>query len=86
MRISARSQLSATVVCVGPGAVTCVVTIRLAVGWEVVAVITGGSAATLPSVAGDGVRAVIASTSIVVVRREPDPGFRHGRDPRCRGT
>ena len=68
MRISARNQLPGTVVSIEPGAVMSVVTIRLAGGEEVVAVITRDSVGSLGLVVGDSVFAVIKSTAVMVAK------------------
>jgi molybdate transport system regulatory protein len=68
MRISARNQLPGTVVSIEPGAVMSVVTIRLAGGDEVVAVITRDSVGSLGLAVGDPVFAVIKSTAVMVAK------------------
>jgi molybdate transport system regulatory protein len=68
MRISARNQLPGTVVSIEPGAVMSVVTIRLAGGEEVVAVITKDSVGSLGLAVGDSVSAVIKSTAVMVAK------------------
>lgn len=66
MRLSARNQLSGTVVSVDLGAVMATVIIRLAGGDEIVSVITKDSADSLGLTVGDQVTAVVKATEVMV--------------------
>lgn len=66
MRISARNQLSGTVVAVTEGRVMAEVTVRLAGGEEVVAAITLESARSLGLAPGKPVTAIIKSTEVML--------------------
>ncbi len=66
MKISARNQLSGTVQSVEPGAVNSRVTIDLAGGQQVVAVITKESAERLNLSAGKKVYAIIKASDVMV--------------------
>lgn len=66
MRLSARNQLSGTVVSVDLGSVMATVVIQLEGGQEVVSAISKESAQSLLLQAGDPVTAVIKSTDVLV--------------------
>lgn len=68
MRISARNQLTGTIMAVDHGAVMSTVVIQLDGGQEVVAAITKDSAEGLNLAAGDAVTAVIKSTEVMVAK------------------
>jgi molybdopterin-binding protein len=66
MKISARNQLKGTVRAIDPGAVNSQVTIELAGGQQIVAVITKESAEKLRLSAGKPVYAVIKASDVMV--------------------
>ena len=66
MRLSARNQLSGTIVGIEHGAVMSTVVVRLRGGDEVVSAITRDSAESLALTEGDEVVAVIKSTEVII--------------------
>ena len=70
MKLSARNQLSGTVVSVDLGSVMATVVIRLEGGQEVVSAITKESAQHLVLQAGDPVVAVIKATEVMVGKED----------------
>jgi len=66
MKISARNTLKATVKKVLPGAVNTEVTLEIAPGFEVVAIITKASAENLELAEGKEAYAVIKSSDVMV--------------------
>jgi molybdate transport system regulatory protein len=66
MKLSARNQLSGTVVSVKKGAVMAEVVVKLAGGEEVVAAITVGSVESLGIVEGGPVTVVIKATAVML--------------------
>ncbi len=66
MQISARNALKGTVKKVDPGAVNTEVTLEVAPGVEVVAIITKSSAEKLGITEGKDVYAVIKSTDVMI--------------------
>lgn len=66
MQISARNALKGTIKKVEPGAVNTEVTVEVAPGVEVVAIITKASADTLNLQAGKEVYAVVKSSDVMI--------------------
>ena len=66
MRLSARNQLSGTVVSVKKGVVTAEVIVRLAGGEELVSVITLESVKNLGLKKGSRVKAIVKSTEVMI--------------------
>lgn len=66
MLLSARNQLSGTVVSVKKGIVTAEVVVRLAGGDEIVSVITVDSAKHLRLKKGSKVKAIVKSTEVMI--------------------
>ena len=66
MRLSARNQLSGTVVSVKKGIVTAEVVVRLAGGEEIVSVITVDSVKHLRVKKGSRVKAIVKSTEVMI--------------------
>jgi molybdate transport system regulatory protein len=66
MRLSARNQLSGTVVSVTEGVVTAEVVVRLAGGEELASVITLASVRNLGLAKGAKVKAIVKSTDVMI--------------------
>ncbi len=66
MELSARNQLSGTVMSVKLGGVMAEVTVQIAGGQELVSVITRGSAERLNLQAGDQITVIIKSTEVML--------------------
>ena len=66
MKLSARNQLKGTVKKIEPGAVNSEITVELATGVEVVAIITRESAEHLDLSAGKPVFAVIKASDVMI--------------------
>jgi molybdopterin-binding protein len=66
MKISARNVLKGRIVRIVDGAINCEVTLEIAPGVEVVAIITKASVQSLGLVVGGGAYAVIKASSVMV--------------------
>jgi molybdate transport system regulatory protein len=66
MRLSARNQLSGTIISIKEGVVTAEVIVRLTGGEEIVSVITLDSVTSLNLAVGDAVKAIIKSTEVMI--------------------
>ncbi len=72
MKLSARNQISGTIVAIEVGIVTAEVSVDIGNGVTIVSVITKGSVDSLNLQAGDKVVAVLKSTDVMIGKLDAD--------------